>query len=158
MYNPLARNAESELDACLSHFGMRFYAYNPLAGGLLTGRYKSFEEKPEEGRFTHRVNYQGRYWKKSSFEALQIIAEAAGQFGMNSIEATLRWLRYHSMLKAERGDAVILGASKLSHLTQNIEAAEKGPLPEAVSDAFRQAWDVCRKDSPAYFTLYHNNH
>lgn len=158
MYNPLARNAENELDACLTHFGMRFYAYNPLAGGLLTGRYKSFEEQPEDGRFTHRINYQDRYWKKSSFEALNIITETAERFGMSSIEATLRWLMHHSMLKAERGDAVILGASKLSHLTQNIEAAGKGALPEAVSDAFRQAWDVCKKDSPAYFTLYKNNH
>ena len=39
IYNPLTKKAETELNACLNHFGMRFYAYNPMAGGLLTGRY-----------------------------------------------------------------------------------------------------------------------
>lgn len=158
MYNPIARKAETELDDCLSHFRMRFYAYNPLAGGLLTGRYRSFESTPEDGRFTHRANYQGRYWKKSCFQALEIIAEAAEKFGISSTEASLRWLMHHSMLKAERGDAVILGASKREHLVQNLEAVKKGPLSEEVREAFFQAWDVCRKDSPAYFTLYRNNH
>jgi len=34
---------------------MRFYTYNPLAGGLLTGKYESFDEKPTEGRFALRA-------------------------------------------------------------------------------------------------------
>ncbi|XP_060235165.1 aflatoxin B1 aldehyde reductase member 3 isoform X2 [Meriones unguiculatus] len=40
MYNATTRQVEKELFPCLRHFGLRFYAYNPLAGGLLTGRYK----------------------------------------------------------------------------------------------------------------------
>ena len=44
IYNPLTRKAEIELNACLNYFGLRFYAYNPMAGGLLTGRYEKFEE------------------------------------------------------------------------------------------------------------------
>ena len=42
IYNPLTRKAETELNACLNRFGMRFYAYNPMCGGLLTGRYGSY--------------------------------------------------------------------------------------------------------------------
>ena len=60
IYNPLTRKAETELNACLDAFGMRFSAYNPLCGGLLTGRYGSFEDAPDDGRFTHRPNYQKR--------------------------------------------------------------------------------------------------
>ena len=56
IYNPLTRKAETELNACLDRFGMRFYAYNPMAGGLLTGRYESFSAEPSDGRFTHRPN------------------------------------------------------------------------------------------------------
>ena len=70
IYNPLTRKAEIELNACLDHYGMRFYAFNPMAGGLLTGRYGKFEDTPTDGRFTHRPNYQGRYWKKSYFDAV----------------------------------------------------------------------------------------
>ena len=74
--------------------------------------------------------------------------------GITPVEAALRWLVYHSMLKEARGDGIIIGASKLSHLTQNMEAIQAGPLPEAVLDAFRQAWSITGPDSPEYFRLY----
>jgi len=154
IYNPLTRRAETELNACLDYFGMRFYAYNPMAGGLLTGRYGSFEEAPSDGRFTHRPNYKGRYWKKSYFQAVDIIKEAADRHGITTIEATYRWLAYHSMLNGERGDAILIGASKLSHLKQNLDAIKAGPLPTDVAGAFETAWQVTKGDSPEYFTLY----
>uniref|UniRef100_A0A670ZJS4 Aldo-keto reductase family 7 member A2 n=1 Tax=Pseudonaja textilis TaxID=8673 RepID=A0A670ZJS4_PSETE len=69
MYNATTRQVEKELFPCLRHFGMSFYAYNPLAGGLLTGKYK-YEDKdlsqPPTGRFFGndwaRV-YRDREWK-----------------------------------------------------------------------------------------------
>lgn len=154
IYNPLTRKAETELNDCLNHFGMRFYAYNPMCGGLLTGRYGAYEDEPTDGRFTHRPNYQKRYWKKSFFDAVEIIKSAAEKHGFTSIEATYRWLAYHSMLNGDRGDAILIGASKLSHLQQNIETLKAGPLPEDVVEAFEQAWSITKGDSPEYFTLY----
>ena len=154
VYNPLTRGAEAELNAALDHFALRFYAYNPMCGGLLTGKYASFEAAPTDGRFTHRPNYQGRYWKKSFFDAVDVIQTAAEKHGIGSVEATYRWLAFHSMLNGERGDAILIGASKLSHLTQNMAAVKAGPLPEDVVAAFERAWKLTRGDSPAYFTLY----
>ena len=154
IYNPLTRKAETELNACLNHFGMRFYAYNPLAGGLLTGRYGAFEDDPTDGRFTHRPNYQKRYWKKSFFEAVDLIRKAGEKYGINTIEATYRWLAFHSMLDGSRGDAILIGASKLGHLQQNMDTLKAGPLPEEMVQAFEQAWAVTKADSPEYFTLY----
>ena len=154
IYNPLTRKAETELNACLNHFGMRFYAYNPLAGGLLTGRYSVFEDDPTDGRFTHRPNYQKRYWKKSFFEAVDLIRKAGEKYGINTIEATYRWLAFHSMLDGSRGDAILIGASKLGHLQQNMDTLKAGPLPEEMVQAFEQAWAVTKADSPEYFTLY----
>ena len=154
VYNPLTRRAEAELNDCLNLFGMRFYAYNPMCGGLLTGRYEKFEAAPMDGRFTHRPNYQGRYWKKSFFEAVEVIKAAAEKHGISSIEATYRWLAYHSMLDGARGDAILIGASKLSHLQQNIKTVHAGPLPEDVVAAFDAAWSITKGDSPEYFTLY----
>ena len=154
IYNPLTRKAETELDRALDHFGMRFYAYNPMAGGLLTGRYGKFEDAPTDGRFTHRPNYQNRYWKKSYFDAVDLIREACSRAGITTIEGTYRWMAYHSMLKAERGDAIIIGASKLEHLRQNMHAVSEGPLPEEVAEVFDSAWNLCRADSPEYFTFY----
>ncbi len=154
IYNPLTRKAETVLNACLDNFGMRFYAYNPMCGGLLTGRYSSFEAAPEDGRFTHRPNYQNRYWKKSFFDAVQIIKNAAEKHGITTVEATYRFLAHHSMLNGERGDAIIIGASKLAHLQQNMRAVQAGPLPQDILNAFEEAWAVTRADSPEYFTLF----
>ncbi|MCI8566621.1 MAG: aldo/keto reductase [Lachnospiraceae bacterium] len=157
IYNPLTRKAEIELNAALNAYRMRFYAFNPLAGGLLTGRYGRFEETPADGRFTHRPNYQGRYWKKSYFDAVEIIKEAADRQGMTAIEATYRWLAYHSMLDGGRGDAILIGASKLEHLKQNMRAVKEGPLPKVVVEAFETAWNISKADSPEYFTLFQGN-
>ncbi len=154
IYNPLTRGAETELSACLDSFGMRFSAYNPLCGGLLTGKYGAFEETPSDGRFTHRPNYRGRYWKQSFFDALTLIRAAADRHGLTTVEATYRWLAFHSMLRGERGDAILIGASKLSHLRQNMDALQAGPLPADVVEAFEQAWQTAKGDAPAYFTLY----
>jgi aflatoxin B1 aldehyde reductase len=154
VYNPLTRRAEVEMNDSLNAFGLRFYAYNPLCGGLLTGRYGKFEDAPTDGRFTHRPNYQGRYWKKSFFDAVEVIKTAAEKYGITSIEATYRWLAYHSMLNGERGDAILIGASKLNHLKQNMETVKAGPLPEDMVEAFNTAWTITKGDSPEYFTLY----
>lgn len=154
VYNPLTRRAEAELNACLYNYGIRFYAYNPMCGGLLTGRYDKYTDMPSEGRFVHRPNYQGRYWKKSFFRGFRAISEACKRQGVTTIEATYRWLVYHSMLDGNRGDAILVGASKLSHLKQNMDAVKKGPLPDEIVEAFEAAWTITKGDSPEYFTLY----
>lgn len=152
VYNPLSRKAETELFAALRAFGMRFYAYNPLAGGMLTGKYTSYEESPSDGRFALRGSYPKRYWKKSFFEAVQVIRESLGD--LNMIEASLRWVVHHSMLDAEKGDAIIVGSSKTSQLKQNLDFFDNGPLPEKVVAAFEQAWAISKADAPEYFTLF----
>lgn len=154
IYNPLTRKAEVELDDCLNYFGLRFYAYNPLCGGLLTGRYGKYEETPDKGRFNYRPNYKGRYWKKSYFEAVNLIKEVSESHGITPIEATYRWLSHHSMLNGNRGDSIIIGASKLNHLIQNMEAIKAGPLSQEVIDVFENAWTIVKGDSPEYFTIY----
>lgn len=154
VYNPLSRKAETELNDCLNSFGLRFYAYNPTCGGLLTGRYGAYTEAPSDGRFTHRPNYQDRYWKKNYFDAVELIANASKEHGITSVEATYRWLAHHSMLNGDRGDAVLIGASKMDHLVQNIKAIKAGPLPEDVVEAFEMAWTITKADCPEYFKLY----
>ncbi|MDI9461656.1 MAG: aldo/keto reductase family protein [Saccharofermentanales bacterium] len=154
VYNPLSRKAEFELNSALNYFGLRYYAYNPMAGGILTGRYSCFEDGPSDGRFINRPNYQKRYWKQSFFDAVDLIKEVCTKFDISIIEATYRWLAYHSMLENERGDAILIGASKLSHLKENLESIKSGSLQEEVLDVFERAWKICKADSPDYFRFY----
>lgn len=157
LYNPLSRNAEAELFDALDALGMRFYAYNPLAGGILTDKYLSIDTKPVDGRFINRPNYRNRYWKPSYFEAVDMLRKECEQYNISIIEATYRWLAFHSMLNAKRGDAIIVGASKLSHLENNLSSVKKGALPPALVHAFETAWETTSADAPQYYRFYDPN-
>ena len=158
MYNAVTRAVESELFPCLRRLHIAFYAYNPLAGGLLTGRYRGYADKPTSGeRFSNSRTaemYSGRYWKPELFAALDAVASAlerhyGGKVSMT--EASLRWMLHHSMLKGVEGDGVILGASKAEQLEQNLRAVEGGPLDAEVVKALDEAWQHCKANCPPYF-------
>ncbi|KAM8990177.1 aflatoxin B1 aldehyde reductase member 2 [Ara ararauna] len=160
MYNATTRQVEAELFPCLRHYGLRFYAYNPLAGGLLTGKYK-YEDKDTRqpmGRFFGNdwaQAYRDRYWKKHHFEGIEIVERALKDaYGSNApslTSAALRWLYHHSKLQGSLGDAVIVGMSNLEQLEQNLNYSEEGPLLPAVVEAFDKAWSLAASDCPNYF-------
>uniref|UniRef100_A0A9L0T605 NADP-dependent oxidoreductase domain-containing protein n=1 Tax=Equus caballus TaxID=9796 RepID=A0A9L0T605_HORSE len=160
MYNVITRQAEKELFPCLRHFGLRFYAYNPLAGGLLTGKYK-YEDKDGKqpaGRFfgnNWAEIYRNRYWKEPHFQAIAMMEKALqaayGPSAPSMTSAVLRWMYHHSQLQGALGDAVILGMTNLEQLAQNLAAAEEGPLEPAVVQAFDDAWHLVAHECPNYF-------
>ncbi|XP_030393526.1 aflatoxin B1 aldehyde reductase member 2 [Gopherus evgoodei] len=160
MYNATTRQVETELLPCLRHCGMRFYAYNPLAGGLLTGKYK-YEDKDTvqpTGRFFGNdwaQIYRDRYWKKHHFQAIALVEKALGEaYGSNPpslTSAALRWMYNHSKLQGALGDAVIIGMSNMDQLQQNLTCSEEGPLLPAVVEAFDKAWHLVAHDCPNYF-------
>ncbi|XP_062960915.1 aflatoxin B1 aldehyde reductase member 2 [Cynocephalus volans] len=160
MYNATTRQVETELLPCLRHFGLRFYAYNPLAGGLLTGKYK-YEDKDGKqpiGRFfgnSWAETYRNRFWKEHHFKAIALVEKALqatyGSGAPSMTVAALRWMYHHSQLQAAHGDAVILGMSSVEQLEQNLAAAEEGPLEPAVVEAFHQAWHLVAHECANYF-------
>lgn len=151
MYNALCRNVEPELFPAIRALGMRFYAFNPLAGGMLTGKHKHFEDAPEPGRFARLKSYRDRYWKQSYFDAVEEIKQACEMEGIPMVEAAYRWLVNHSSMDASQGDGILLGASRIEQMEQNMAAAKKGPLPQTILDAMDAAWEIAKPDSPAYF-------
>ena len=158
MYNCLTRSVEKELFPCLRHFNIRFYAYNPLCGGILTGKHKIEDaNKAEPGRFFGQgwaKVYRKRYWRKEVFDAVDKIQESLlEEYGdqVNILEASLRWLYHHSKLNGLNGDGVILGASSLDYLTTNMNATGKEPLNENIVKVFDECWDACCFSCPDYF-------
>ncbi|KAK1340426.1 hypothetical protein QTO34_018996 [Cnephaeus nilssonii] len=160
MYNATTRQVETELFPCLRHFGLRFYAYNPLAGGLLTGKYK-YEDKDGKqpvGRFfgnSWSEIYRNRFWKEHHFKAIALVEKALqaayGTSAPSMTSAALQWMYHHSQLQGAHRDAVILGMSSLEQLEQNLAATEEGPLEPAVVQAFDQAWHLVAHECPNYF-------
>lgn len=158
MYNCITRSLAKELIPACRRYGLDVVVYNPLAGGLFSGKYKT-SDIPAEGRFSNAVgamgeNYRARYYKDSTFKALQTIEPVVEKHGLTMIETALRWCVHHSALKIKDGnDGIIIGISSLSQLKQNLEACEKGPLPEEVVQALDEAWKISLPDTPNYWHL-----
>lgn len=158
MYNALTRGAESELLPALRRYGLAFYAYNPLAAGIFSGKYTSVDDRPAEGRFSdvdseRGTRYRERYFRPAVFEALAVIEPVATREGLTLVEVAIRWLVHHSGLKVADGgpDGVVLGVSSLAQLEQNLDAMEAGPLPEAVVQALDAAWKTVKPESSDYW-------
>ena len=155
VYNAIHRTVESELFLCLRHYGMAFYAYNPLAGGFLTDRYHRGGTEFEKGsRFDPErwqgKAYQGRYFNDEMFEALEGLREGARKHSLTEAECALRWISHHSLLKRDKGDAIIIGASSTKQLEQNLIDLEKGPLPDDVVKALDVGWSKTRGVTARY--------
>ena len=151
MYNALTRDVETELFGCLKNYGIKFYVYNPLAGGLLTGKYDSFEQHPGQGRFAKFEGYQDRYWKQAYFNVINEYVSTCASENINPAQAALRWLHYHSPLSGQRGDGIILGASRVQHLQTNLESADQGKLPDSIVAKLDEGWEVVRPYCMKYF-------
>lgn len=145
MYNALARGIEQEYIAFCRRFGVGMAVYNPLAGGLLTGK-QSLAAGPMAGtRFDGNKRYLDRYWHPQYFEAVEGMKAVSEKAGRPMIEIALRWL-----LDQTAVDSVILGASKVEHLEANLAAAQSEPLDESTRTACDQVWDKLRGPTPFY--------
>jgi aflatoxin B1 aldehyde reductase len=151
MYNALTRDVERELFPCLRNYGMRFYAYNPLAGGLLTGKHLSLQQIPDEGRFKQISGYLDRYWKQDYFAVLQELQTACAATGIKPVEVAMSWLVNHSLLDASSGDGIILGASSLTHLEQNMAACAQAPLAQPLLEILDRGWEIIKPNCFRYF-------
>ena len=150
MYNAITRDVERELFPAIRNFGIRFYAYNPLAGGILTGRYTQFSEEPQEGRFKLQQTYLERYWKRSYFEALEIIRKGSEQAGLSMTRSALLWILHGSFLRGQHRDGVIIAGSSFEQWESNMKDLS-GKLPGEVAEAIDRAWERARPECPQYF-------
>ncbi|KAI1383537.1 Aldo/keto reductase [Hypoxylon trugodes] len=151
-YNAIVRGGEEELFPVLRKNGIAFYAYSPAAGGFFSGAHKNI--KPG-GRFdkVHGIGnlYSGYFLKPSIMEAVEKAVDVAAQHGINGHEAALRWISYHSILDRKYGDSIIVGASSSEQLNSNIDAIERGPLPEEVVAAFNGVYGQIDKESEVLY-------
>ena len=151
MYNAITRDVERELFPAIRALGIKFYAYNPLAGGLLTGKYFYPEKKPLVGRFALKQNYVNRYWKETYFKAMDVIRNASEENELRVAEYSLRWLKHHSLLGGTNGDGFIMAATNLDQFEGNLKSCDGEKLPQRLTTAFNHAWEIVRPECPQYF-------
>jgi aryl-alcohol dehydrogenase-like predicted oxidoreductase len=144
MYNLLARGIEQEYLPMAKAFGISTVVYNPLAGGLLTGKQK--RNAPLAGtRFDNNQMYLDRYWHPAYFDAVEELAGVARGAGRSLVSLALNWLLHHTQT-----NCVILGASRLEQLDDNLAACEEGPLTEDTVTRCDAVWAKLRGVTPKY--------
>src|ERR1700738_1568489 len=122
-YNLLFREVERELFPLVQEEGLAVIPYNPLAGGLLTGKY-DHGDTPETGRVSAELGwfgqaYQARYWHEREFEAVARVQGIAEQHGTPITTLSVAWVLANPAITS-----VILGASRVEQLTDTLAAAD----------------------------------
>ena len=144
MYNLLARGIEQEYLAMCRRFEVATVIYNPLAGGLLTGKHQP--ERPIPGtRCDANQLYLDRYWHPAYFAAVDELKAIAAGAGRTLVDMALNWVLHHTPT-----DCAIIGASNAGQLTENLDALGKGPLPAEVVTACDGVWNRLRGVTPKY--------
>lgn len=144
MYNLLARRIETEYATASRHYGLTNIVYNPLAGGLLTGKHK-LDAAPGAGtRFTKEM-YRDRYWNEQLFDGVAQLQQIADDAGLTLIELAFRWLLSRPLV-----DCMLLGASSLGQLESNL-AAMDGPAPDdETNQRCDDVWAQLKGAAPDY--------
>lgn len=93
--------------------------------------------------------YGHMYGKGDLLELGKKVEQAAKESGVTGHAAALRWIMYHSQLQP--GDGLVIGASSVQQLNDNIDALEAGPLPSPVIQAFDELWDKTKDSTQAYY-------
>ncbi len=125
-YNLLFREFERELFPLCREDGIGVIPYNPIAGGLLSGKHDRKEAPPQGSRFTLGAAaklYQARYWQERMFDTVGAISVLANEAGMHPVTMAIAWVMANPVVTAP-----IIGASRPDQLPPSLAAATT-PLP-----------------------------
>lgn len=145
-YNLLFRQMERELFPLCQEEGLAVLPYNPLAGGLLTGKYSRDSTPQPNTRFTLGTaarTYTERYWKERELAAAHAIAQLAGEAGIAPATLAVAWVLANPVVTAP-----IIGASRPEQLAATIAAVETRLDPDLKAELDRLTADFRMGDAP----------
>jgi aryl-alcohol dehydrogenase-like predicted oxidoreductase len=144
VYNLLSRGVEQEFFPMAKELQLYTIVYNPLAGGLLTGKHRN--GTPQAGtRFEQNQAYRDRYWHRPNHDAVRRLRSRASAEGRLLTSVALNWILHHSP-----ADGVVLGASRLEQMSENLGVLEEGPLAAPLVAACDEIWTTLRGVAPQY--------
>lgn len=127
-YSLLARVFDADLAEVCFRNQLKLLPYSPLGGGTLTGKYRS-GARPPGARFTLFPDFGPRFRRPRVAAAVEEYAELASRTGLTLVELALGFImsRWHV-------GAVLLGASTLEQLQENLAATEVALAAETLAD------------------------
>ncbi len=121
-YNLLFREIERELLPLAQEEGLGVIPYNPLAGGLLTGKHDRTSVPTPGTRFTLGTaaeRYQERYWHEREFNTVEELRTVADAAGLSLTTLAIAWVLANPVITAP-----IIGASRPEQLADSLQAIE----------------------------------
>jgi aflatoxin B1 aldehyde reductase len=155
-YNAICRDAEQDLLPTLRKHAIAFHAYSPSACGFFSGKVTRATSAVSGSRWDATsplgAKYSHDYFHDPMFTARELVRQHARQYGIDGHAIGLRWIVWHSRLEAECGDGVVVGASSVEQLEENLDILEQGPLPAELVKVVGVAWEMVKdlEDGPKY--------
>src|ERR1700729_936988 len=121
-YNLLFRQIEREMLPYCREDGIGVIPYNPIAGGLLSGKHSRTSPPPEGSRFTPgnaAEAYQDRYWHDREFDTVEVLRQLAQEAGVSLVTLSVAWVLANKTITAP-----IIGASRPEQLDSSLASAE----------------------------------
>jgi aryl-alcohol dehydrogenase-like predicted oxidoreductase len=120
-YNLLAAgDAEALIPDCADR-GLRYTAFSPLAGGFLTGKYRSGEQPPSGSRLAHAPEVCAAYSGERSFAVIEQLRRSAEAQQQTMAEAALRFV-----LDTPGVDGLIIAPRRVEHFASLGLTARQG--------------------------------
>jgi aryl-alcohol dehydrogenase-like predicted oxidoreductase len=139
MYNLVKRQAEVELFPLAQAAGLGVMVYNPLGGGVLTGKYGRTPDRAA-GRLTENAMYRKRYAEAWMFEAAQGLQTIGTEVGLAPVSLAVAWVMHHPAVTCP-----IIGARSVEQL----EPALKAPEIQLTADLVRRLSALAPSPPPA---------
>ena len=116
-YSLLGRDVERDTVAMMDHYGLGMSIWSPLAFGFLAGKYTREDMQKDENRFSNTdwLNFD----KDKAFALLPVMEEIAKEADCSMAQLAVAWL-----LTRDNVDTVILGATKIHQLADNLGAVD----------------------------------
>jgi aryl-alcohol dehydrogenase-like predicted oxidoreductase len=118
-YTLQAREAEYELVPISIDQGVGLLVWSPLAGGLLSGKYRRGQQGPEESRLLSGWDEPPVRDQDKLYDIVEVLVEVAKDRGSSPAQVALAWL-----LERPAVTSVIVGARTTEQLTDNLGAAD----------------------------------
>jgi aryl-alcohol dehydrogenase-like predicted oxidoreductase len=118
-YSLLARDIEDELMPAIQACGLGLLPYFPLAGGLLTGKYRQKAPMPPGSRLSHMTGLAQRYLTKENWSVVERLEEFCARRGHSLLELAFSWLLARPTLAS-----IIAGATRPGQVDENVKAAD----------------------------------
>ncbi len=137
MYNVLVRQLDIEYFAFARRYPIHTTIYNPLAGGLLSGKHTRAAAAESGSRFDGNKLYQRRYWTDRMFDAVDALKAIAESEGMSLLDLAYAWLATRAGV-----DSILVGPASIGHLDAAIAACQKKVSREGCAkiDDFHRAF------------------